>query len=90
LLAGSTTIASNAAGDEGGGIWARARQAGVLVDPSPAFRVADGTASYTDPVTGATLPAWTGSVTGNTPDQCVALGFTALTLGSHTCGTTFN
>jgi hypothetical protein len=86
LLAGSTTIASNAAGDQGGGIWARARQAGVSVDPSVGFRVANGGASYTDPLTGSTLPAWTGSLFGNTPDQC----FPALTLGPHTCGPTFN
>ena len=93
FLAGSTRIASNAAsGGQGGGIWARARQSGVSVDPSPAFRVADGGASYIDPLTGATLPAWTGSLSGNTPDQCFAAGVTpsTLTLGTHTCGSTFN
>jgi predicted outer membrane repeat protein len=86
LLGGSTTISSNTAADQGGGIWARAREADVDVNPSIAFRAADGTASYTDPLTGATLPAWTGSLFGNTPDQC----FPTLTLGTHTCGATFN
>ncbi len=98
-LAGSTTIASNAAasaadGGQGGGIWARARLQGTTtaVDPSPAFRVAGGSSSYTDPLTGATLPAWTGSLSGNTPDQCFAAGVTpsVITLGTHTCGSTFN
>jgi hypothetical protein len=85
LLGGSTTISSNTAGNQGGGIWARASQDDSL-DPSVAFRAADGTASYTDPITGATLPAWTGSLFGNTPDQC----WPTLTLGAHTCGPTFN
>jgi hypothetical protein len=95
-LAGSTTFASNAAanaadGGQGGGIWARARQAGVNVDPSPAFRVAGGSTFYTDPLTGATLPAWTGSLSLNTPDQCFAAGpSSVLTLGTHTCGATFS
>jgi hypothetical protein len=95
-LAGSTTFASNAAanGGQGGGIWARARIAGTTtaVDPSPAFRVAGGSMSYTDPLTGATLPAWTGSLSGNTPDQCFAATVppSGLTLGTHTCGLTFN
>ncbi len=98
-LAGSTTFASNAAasaadGGQGGGIWARARIAGTTtaVDPSPAFRVAGGSTTYTDPLTGATLPAWTGSLSGNTPDQCFAAGVTpsTLTLGTHTCGSIFS
>src|SRR5215217_1493321 len=57
-LAGSSTIQNNAVSDSGGGIWARARQTGVPVDPSAAFRVAGGSESYTGPLTGATLPAW--------------------------------
>jgi hypothetical protein len=89
-LAGSTTIDANTAGDRGGGIFARL---GGTPEPPPliqapaslTFRVADGSASYTDPLTGSRLPAWTGSVSGNTPDQC----FPVLTLGTHTCGSTF-
>jgi predicted outer membrane repeat protein len=84
LLGGSTSINSNTADDQGGGIWARASQDDSL-DPSVAFRAADGTASYTDPLTGATLPAWTGSLFRNAPDQC----WPTLRLGAHTCGSTF-
>jgi hypothetical protein len=87
ILGGSTTIDSNSVGDEGGGIWTRVRQSGVPFNPSVAF-VTDG--SVTDPITGAAVPAWTGSVTNNTPDQCAALGFTSFQLGTHTCGATFN
>jgi hypothetical protein len=89
-LAGSSTIRDNSASDSGGGIWARARQAGVPVDPSPAFRAADGSPSYVDPLTGATLPAWTGGLSGNAPDQCAALGFSTFMLGTHTCGAGFS
>lgn len=81
LLAGSTRIDSNVAGDQGGGIFVRLPQETA----SLTFRVADGSPSYTDPLTGSTLPAWTGSVSGNTPDQCSPV----LTLGAHTCGSTF-
>jgi predicted outer membrane repeat protein len=73
ILSGTTTINSNTAGDQGGGIWANAT-GGVAA--------ANGTATYKDPITGATLPAWTGSVSGNTPDQC----FPTLTIGTTTCG----
>ena len=88
ILGGSTTISSNHAGNQGGGIWTRARQAGVPVDPSIAFEASDGT--ITDPLTGEPIPAWTGSVTNNTPDQCFGLGFPTFSLGTHTCGATFN
>jgi hypothetical protein len=81
LLAGSTRIDDNEAGNQGGGIFVRLPQETA----SLTFRVADGSPSYTDPLTGSTLPAWTGSVSGNTPDQCSPV----LTLGTHTCGSTF-
>jgi hypothetical protein len=90
ILGGTTTIDSNSAGDQGGGIWARVRQSGVPVDPSIAFLVSDGSGSITDPLTGAPVPAWTGSVTGNTPDQCFGLSFPTFSLGTHTCGATFS
>jgi hypothetical protein len=94
ILGGTTTIDTNSAGDQGGGIWARVRQsiAGSLVpvDPSIAFLVSDGSGSITDPLTGAPVPAWTGSVTGNTPDQCFGLSFPTFSLGTHTCGATFS
>ena len=86
LLAGSTTINGNTALNKGGGIFVRLSP--VTTPPETAsrtFRVADGSRSYTDPLTGSTLPAWTGSVSGNAPDQC----FPVLTLGAHTCGSTF-
>ena len=91
VLAGSTRIDRNAAGDRGGGIFVRL--AGTPEPPpviqeaaSLTFQVADGTPSYIDPLTGSALPAWTGTVSGNTPDQC----FPVLTLGAHTCGSTFD
>ena len=90
ILGGTTTIDTNSAGDQGGGIWARVRQSGVPVDPSIAFLVSDGSGSITDPLTGDPVPAWTGSVTGNTPDQCFGLNFPTFMLGTHTCGATFN
>jgi hypothetical protein len=73
ILAGTSAIGSNIAGNQGGGIWANVAN-GVFG--------ADGTATYTDPISGATLPAWTGSVSGNLPDQCSP----TLTIGSTTCG----
>lgn len=77
ILSGSTSISSNTAGDSGGGIFVN--------DPisTAGFGVhaADGTATYKDPISGATLPAWTGSVSGNTPDQCSP----DLTIGSTSC-----
>jgi hypothetical protein len=93
ILGGTTTIDTNSAGDQGGGIWARVRTpapANMAVDPSIAFLVSDGSGSITDPITGAAVPTWTGSVTGNTPDQCFGLNFPTFSLGSHTCGATFN
>ena len=92
ILGGTTTIDSNSAGDQGGGIWARVRQfeSRQPVDPSVAFLVSDGSGSITDPLTGAPVPAWTGSVTDNTPDQCFGLGFPEFSLGMHTCGATFS
>lgn len=91
ILGGTTTIDTNSAGDQGGGIWARVRTpapANTPVDPSIAFLVGNG--SITDPLTGAPVPAWTGSVTSNTPDQCFGLDFPTFMLGTHTCGATFN
>ena len=73
ILAGTSAIRSNSAGNQGGGIWANVAN-GVFA--------ADGTATYTNPISGATLPAWTGSVSENTPDQCSP----TLTIGSTTCG----
>jgi hypothetical protein len=77
-LSGATSISANTAGDSGGGIF--------LVNPvaAPAFgvRAADGTSTYKDPISGATLPVWTGSVSGNSPDQCSPV----LTIGGTTCG----
>ncbi len=74
ILSGTTRLTSNTAGNQGGGIWANVAK-GVFA--------ADGTATYADPITAATLPAWTGSVAGNAPDQCSP----ALTIGSTTCAT---
>jgi parallel beta helix pectate lyase-like protein len=92
-LSGSTAITSNTATDQGGGIWAAARvpdpsRPGEFLptDPNGTVRAADGTASFTDPISGDTLPAWTGSLSGNAPDQC----FPTLTLGTHSCGSTFS
>ena len=83
-LSGSTTISSNTAADQGGGIWAAARVPDpenpgqfLPADPNGTVRAADGTGA---------LPAWTGSVSGNSPDQC----FPTLTLGTHSCGSTFD
>jgi hypothetical protein len=92
-LSGSTAITSNTAANQGGGIWAAARVPDpahpgefLPADPNGTVQAADGTASHTDPISGATLPAWIGSLSGNTPDQC----FPTLTLGTHSCGSTFN
>src|SRR5262245_31616753 len=74
VLSGTTTISSNTAGDDGGGIF----HTNPVTSPSFGVRAADGTSTYTDPISGATLPAWTGSVSGNSPNQCAP----ALTLGS--------
>ena len=56
-LAGSTTITQNKA-TFGPGIYGDATQA------------ANGSNAYLDPITGATLPAWTGSVSGNFFSDC--------------------
>jgi hypothetical protein len=56
--------------DQGGGIRARVGKSGVPVDPSIAFLASDRSGTITDPLTGAAVPARTGSVTCNTPDQC--------------------
>ena len=77
-LSGTSSISSNSAGDSGGGIFL----VNPVADPMFGVRAADGTSTYTDPVSGATLRAWKGSVSGNAPDQCVP----TLTLGSITCG----
>ena len=88
LLSGSSKITSNSAGDQGGGIWASGRtpdpsSPGDFLPHSPdgAVQAADGTSAFTDPVSGATLPAWTGSISRNTPDQC----FPQLTIGGAVC-----
>lgn len=73
ILSGKTKINSNTASNQGGGIWAKVT-GGVVA--------ADGAATYKDPVTGATLPAWTGSVSGNQPDQCSP----TVTIGGTICG----
>lgn len=73
ILSGTTSVRGNAAADRGGGIYT----SHVL-----SLVAADGTAAYTDPRTGATLPAWTGAISANKPDQCSP----TLTLGGTTCG----
>jgi hypothetical protein len=70
-LAGSTTITGNR-GTFGGGINSTAGS----------VQAADGTSTYTDPITGATLPAWTGSVSQNFLLNCDP----TITLGTGTCG----
>lgn len=70
-LAGSTTISNNR-GTFGGGINSTAGS----------VQAADGTSTYTDPITGATLPAWTGSVSENFLLNCDP----TITLGTGTCG----
>ena len=78
ILSGATSISSNTAGDQGGGIWASTTFASTTIG----VVAADGTATYKDPISGSTLPAWTGSISGNTPDQCSP----TLTIGGATCG----
>jgi hypothetical protein len=92
ILGGTTTIDTNSASDQGGGIWTRVRQfdSRTPVNPSVAFLVSNGSPTITDPLTGAPVPAWTGALTDNTPDQCFGLGFPTFSLGTHTCGPTFN
>lgn len=76
ILSGSSIVTDNHAGNAGGGFYER------LSTPQGTIQAADGTATYKDPISGATLPAWTGGVFGNTPDQCNP----ALTIGSFMCG----
>jgi hypothetical protein len=78
ILSGTSSISSNTAADRGGGIWANT----TVSTPMFGVRAADGTSTYKDPISGSTLPAWTGSVSGNAPDQCSP----TLTIGSTTCG----
>jgi hypothetical protein len=78
ILSGASSISSNTAADRGGGIWANTTVSSTTIG----VVAADGTATYKDPIGGSTLPAWTGSVSGNTPDQCSP----TLTIGSTTCG----
>src|SRR6266545_2681802 len=66
-LAGSTTFSNNR-GTFGGGIG----------HPAGTVNAADGTPTYTDPISGATLPAWTGSFVDNFIGNC----FPTITLGS--------
>lgn len=78
VLSGSTSIRSNDASDAGGGIYANSD----VHSSTYGVVAADGTATFLDPISGAALPAWTGSVSGNTDDQCSP----TLTIGSTTCG----
>jgi hypothetical protein len=79
ILSGTASISSNTAVDRGGGIWANTTFASTTIG----VVAADGSATYKDPISGTTLPAWTGSIAGNTPDQCSP----TLTIGGATCGT---
>jgi len=78
LLSGTSSISGNSAADQGGGIWANTTVSSTTIG----VVAADGTATYKDPIGGSTLPAWTGAVSGNTPDQCSP----TLTIGDTTCG----
>jgi hypothetical protein len=69
-VAGSTSFSSNR-GTFGGGIG----------HPGGTVKAADGTATYTDPNSGAALPAWTGSFVDNFIGNCSP----AITLGSFSC-----
>ena len=75
ILSGSSVVKDNEAGNAGGGFFERPDS------PQGSVQAADGTAAYKDPISGATLPAWTGGVFDNRPDQCSP----ALTIGSLTC-----
>src|SRR5262245_59647076 len=77
ILSGTTSISSNTALDSGGGIFVN----NPITTSTVGVHAADGTATYKDPITGTTLPSWTGGVSGNTPDQCSA----SLTIGSTIC-----
>jgi hypothetical protein len=69
-LAGSTSFLGNR-GTFGGGIGS----------PNATVNAADGTSTYTDPISGATLPAWTGSFVGNFIGDC----YPTISLGSFNC-----
>jgi PA domain-containing protein len=69
-LAGSTSFSSN-----------RGTLAGGIGHPAGTVNAADGTSTYMDPISGATLPAWTGSFTDNFIHNC----FPAISLASFTC-----
>jgi len=69
-LAGSTSFSSNR-GTFGGGIG----------HPAGTVNAADGTSTYTDPISGARLPAWTGSFVDNFIGNCNP----TITLGSFNC-----
>jgi hypothetical protein len=69
-LAGSTSFSSN-----------RATFGGGIGHPAGTVNAADGTSTYTDPISGATLEAWTGSFADNFIGNC----FPAITLGSFSC-----
>jgi hypothetical protein len=79
VLAGTTTITANTltstAFPGAGGLTARGDRTKVVG--------ADGTSAYQDPITFATLPAWTGSVSGNFPTDCLAESGTIFTIA---CG----
>jgi predicted outer membrane repeat protein len=77
ILSGSTSIAANTASDSGGGIYVN----NPISTAGFGVHAADGTATYKDPISGATLPAWRGAVSGNTPDQCSP----DLTIGGTSC-----
>jgi hypothetical protein len=78
ILSGSSSVSGNWARNAGGGIWTTAASG---LDANGGIRAADGTASYVDPVSNTTLPAWTGSVFGNHPDQCSP----AIMIGTVSC-----
>jgi hypothetical protein len=76
ILSGSSVVKDNQAGDAGGGFFSRPD------NPQGSVQAANGTDTYKDPISGTTLPVWTGGVFGNTPDQCAP----AVTIGSFNCG----
>ena len=65
VLAGSTTITGNTLINTS---YPGAGGLGAFGDSSA--KSADGTSAFVDWVTGAVLPAWTGSVSGNVPTDC--------------------
>jgi hypothetical protein len=69
-LAGSTSFSGNR-GTFGGGIGS----------PNATVNAADGTSTYTDPISEARLPAWSGSFVDNFIGNC----YPTISLGSFTC-----